>query len=57
MKFTKKDFTEIKLNSDSHVSDYYVTSIQCNEFQSVTITNEQCRESVLFLSRLRDKHN
>ena len=46
---------ELPIAEDTSVSDSYVTLVQQNEFQQVTITQEQCDDSVRFFSRLRNK--
>ena len=52
MKFYKYDYSKLKLGDDDRVQKAYVTSVQENKYQVVTITPKQCMAATRSLSRL-----
>jgi predicted nucleic-acid-binding Zn-ribbon protein len=55
MKFESVKYSELKIKSTAGVKKSYITSIQNNKYQEVTISDEECKKSVRMLSRLRKK--
>lgn len=53
MKLKRVVYSKKMLKEDSVVSQTYVTSVQNNKFQEVTITPSECRKSVKSFSRIK----
>ena len=55
MKFDRVNPAKMKLDANSSVSKSYITSVQNNSAQKVTITTAECKASVKVLSRKSKK--
>lgn len=53
MKLKRVVYSKKMLKEDTAVSTSYVTSVQNNKFQEVTITPSECRKSVRAFSRMK----
>lgn len=52
MKFDRVKYSDLKLNDTDTVSKTYTTSVQGNNPQTVSITDDECKKSVQMLSRM-----
>jgi len=55
MKFDRVNLERMRLNADTPVAKTYITSVQNNTAQKVTITQAECKASVKALSRRSKK--
>ncbi len=55
MKFDRINYSKMKLDSSTPVQKSYITLVQNNRYQKVTITSAECKSSVKVLSRMNNK--
>ena len=56
MKFKKINYSTMLLSEETTVRSSYITSVQNNKFQQVSISPDECKSSVRAISKLSNKN-